>query len=206
MLAREFDDMTGPFALVFWFLPGCVPVLESPQDSEDTAPDWVAPENSWPTAMPPDGLAAEGFAQGQVPPDFLLLDQYGAQVALWQFYGLVVVVDLSTMWCAPCRQIAGGIEETYEAYKDQGFIYLSVLSQNLDNQPPTLDDLVEWAEYYGITAPILSDDGSYTGQVVTDNSFPRLMVIDRTLRIANPNVQPIDDATVRKEVEAVLDP
>jgi len=193
----------APSLLLFQVLTGCVPVLTSPQDT-DTGPDWVAPDNDWPSTPPPEGTVGEGFAEGQIPPDFRLLDQTGDIVSLWQFYGLVVVVDLSTMWCAPCRALAADVEATWNDYRDQGFVYVTVLSQDVDGQVPDVPDLQDWASYYGITAPILADDGSYTGRVVTNNTFPRLLLLDLDLRIVENDIQPTDDATVRAAVDGLL--
>jgi peroxiredoxin len=194
-----------PVVAVTLLATACTPVLHSPDDQDDTGSDiWVAPENTWPSAMPPDDLEGTGFATGEVPPDFRLPDQFGDTVSLWQFYGLVVVVDVSTMWCAPCQEIASGVEDTYQHYKDQGFVYLTVLPQNLDGEVPTGDDLEDWADYYGISAPILADSTSWTYDVVPDKSYPRLLVIGRDLRVADAEVTPTTDSAVRDAVEQEL--
>ena len=51
-------------------------------------------------------LAQEGFREGQVIPDMRLMDQYGDEVSAWQFYGMVIALDFSTEWCAPCQELA----------------------------------------------------------------------------------------------------
>lgn len=182
----------------------CTPHLTSPAGNLDTAP-WVAPENTWSTATPPDDLVGEGFSEGQVPPDFRMTDQLGDTVALWQFWGQVVVVDISTMWCAQCRTLAAGVDETWLAYRDQGFMYLTVLAQDLEHAVPDVDDLVEWAEYYDITAPVLSDDEGWSASAVPDGVYPRVLVLDRELRVAVANVVPAEDAAIRAAVEALLE-
>ena len=74
---------------------GCVPELTSPAGTVLEVSDYTAPENSWPMGeAPPASLAAEGFGSGQVVPDMRLMDQYGDEVSLWQFYGLVVALVL----------------------------------------------------------------------------------------------------------------
>ena len=79
---------------------GCVPVLVSPDGGASAGP-WEAPDNTWPMNEPPEGLTATTMAAGEVVPEFRLADQFGATVSLWQFYGMVVIVDVST-GCA-CR-------------------------------------------------------------------------------------------------------
>jgi thiol-disulfide isomerase/thioredoxin len=138
-------------------LAGCVPVLES----GDLGPHepWAAPDNGWPVGTPPEDLRGEGFYVGQVIPDFRLVDQYGDTVSMWQFHGQVVVVDVSTMWCGPCRELARHAEPLYQEYVDAGLIYVTVLPENVHGGEPTVDDLGLWADQYDLTSPVVADPG-----------------------------------------------
>lgn len=183
---------------------GCVPVLVT-EDTGDTGdcPSWTAPTNDWPTATPPACLEGQGFSAGEVIPDFRLPDQRGQTVSLWQFFGDVVLVDISTMWCGPCRELAYETQATYEDYADSGFMYVTILAEDNDGQPPDTDDLVTWADYYGIEAPIVGDgDKAFSGQVVFDGTYPRLLLVDRELRV----IEEVDanDQAVRAAIEAAL--
>jgi thiol-disulfide isomerase/thioredoxin len=187
-------------------LLACVPVLVSEEAAVDAGP-WVAPTNSWPTSPPPEGLTAEGFEEGEVVPDFRLMDQFGAEVSLWQFYGSVVVLDISTMWCAPCQQLALGVQEVADTYKDQGFFYLTVFPEDQDGDVrdpliPDQEDLQGWANYYDIAEPLLSDDEGYAAQVVTEG-YPVVLVIDRQMKSTGPRESPSEEqivATVEEEL------
>lgn len=183
---------------------GCVPVLTSPEGTLDSSSVWVAPTNGWPLAQPPADLEEEGFSEGEVPPDMRLMDQNGQEVSLWQFYGSVVVVDVSTMWCGPCKALAAGVDETWLEYKDQGFMYLTVLPEDNVGEIPDQADLNEWATTYEITAPVLSDDQGYSYIIEPSGSYPTVMVLDRDMRVAEDRVEPAEDATVRTVVEALL--
>src|SRR5688500_8285864 len=102
---------------------GCVPRLYTPE-SELVLADWEPPENSWETGAPAADLVGEGYAVGDVVPDFRLLDQHGDEVSLWQFYGSVVLLDVSTIWCGPCQDLAWDTEATWTDFRDEGFVYL----------------------------------------------------------------------------------
>jgi thiol-disulfide isomerase/thioredoxin len=181
---------------------GCVPRLYT-QDADEPW-SWEAPDNQWESREPPAGTRGDGFSEGQIVPDFLLRDQFGDDVSLWQFYGNVVVLDISTMWCAPCQELAQHTEETVQDYAGEEFVYVTVLQEDPEGDPPGVDDLVEWAELFGITAPVL-DDGTKqaTGTAVFQGQYPAVLVIDRQLRVAE-RVNPIEDAEVRKAIEAAL--
>lgn len=181
---------------------GCVPVLTSPQDTGGSA--WTAPENSWPVSTPPDDLVGEGYGQGQVFPDFLLMDQHGDPVSMWQFYGNVVVVDVSTMWCGPCAELADHVDETWADYKSQGFMYLTLLPEDNVAEVPDLEDLQRWASDHSITAPVLSDDAGISALITPNGEYPAIMVIDRDMTVAEDRVNPADDATIRALVESLL--
>ncbi len=191
-------------ALPTLFLAACTPHLYSPVDSGETEWSWEAPENGWATGAPPEGLVGEGYNVGEVVPDFLLMDQHGDMVSLWQFYGQVIVLDHSTFWCAVCQDLAWDVDHTWLEYADQGFMYLTLLSQDDNGEVPDIAVLQEWADYFGITAPVLADDAGIADIVVGAEGFPRLQVIDREMRMANDQITPTTDAQIRQEVEALL--
>jgi peroxiredoxin len=182
-------------------LAGCAPHLYT---NGAGAEDWVPPTNGWSLTEPPADLQPAGWQPGQVAPDFRLTDQFGDDVSLWQFYGNVVLLDVSTMWCAPCQTIAADAEETWRDFEDQGFVYVTVLHEDEHNEPPDLEDVNRWADAFGITAPVLADpDRSGTGSSVTQGQYPSMMVIGRDM-VVDERVVDLTDAGVRKAIEASL--
>lgn len=183
---------------------GCVPVLES--DGGPVDQQWVAPENTWPLDAPPyDAAQPTGFFRGDVVPDFRLVDQHGDEVSLWQFYGHVVVVDISTMWCRPCQQLAEGAEETYLDFVDHDVMYITVLPENVHGQPPTVEDLNTWADYFELSAPVVTDPGKgWSAPAVPGNQYPFVAVLDRELVVQAVLTTPVTDERVRVELEALV--
>jgi len=202
-----------PTLIVLGLSTGCVPNLVTPDtydeggDTEDSW-TWEAPTNDWCVGEPEQGLVAEGFEVGQVPPDFRMADQKGQTLSLWQFYGKVVVLDISAIWCAPCQDLAQGTQETVEHFADDEFMYVTLLSQDLENNAPDHEDLNLWGDTFAISgAPIIGDDSdmTYTGPPIDQNAgqLPILLVIDPTMRVAQ-QVTPPSDENLRIAVENVL--
>jgi thiol-disulfide isomerase/thioredoxin len=189
---------------LFLCLVGCVPVLTTPPGAgDDTGGDWVVPSNSWGVEIPPDDLEGEGLAEGEVAPDFRLDDQFGAEVSLWQFYGSVIVLDVSTMWCSPCQKLARGAQAIADAYRDQGFVYVTLLSQDLGSDVPDQAELQSWGDSFDLTEPILADNAGYSDQVVPDGAFPGVLLIGRDMRVIG-EIDPATDETIIAAVEDAL--
>ncbi len=197
----------------------CAPRLYTPIDTADTsgvvdsaAASWVAPTNGWPMTTPPAGLVAEGWAPGQVVPDVRASDAAGDEVSLWQFYGLTVLVDISTMWCGPCQDLGAGSEKIYQDFKDEGFLYVTILHEDVDNGDLDADELSQWAglptpsaeqPYDTITAPVLADFRGAGGSLaaVENGQYPVALIVGPDLRVVE-RVDPVTDAQIETLLEA----
>lgn len=93
---------------------------------------------------------------GSQPCNFELLDQNDEMVSLYDFYGSVVILDLSAMWCGPCQIAGSDVQGTIERFAEHDVRYITVLVDNLQGNPPALSDVQSWASNLGIeTEPIL---------------------------------------------------
>ena len=179
---------------------GCVPDLTGEAEEPYV---WTEPTNSWPVQQPPEDLTGEGFFVGQVPFDFRLLDQHGDEVSLWQFYGDVILMDISTMWCGPCQQIAEDVDETWKDYAEEGFTYLTILPEDHQGGSVDNDDLNQWADNFEITSPILADTEGYGYTVEPEQVWPVVMLIDRKMKVLVERVSP-NDHSIREAIEDAL--
>jgi thiol-disulfide isomerase/thioredoxin len=190
---------------------GCTPHLYS-EDATTTQTvtntTWTAPDNSWPSSSPPTGIEGEGFEVGDTPFDFRLKDQFEDTLSLWQLSGYTIVMDVSTIWCAPCQEIAADAEETYLEYLekfDGKFIYLTILPENLEGDNPELEDLNLWADTFGLTSPVVADpDKTYTYDLVSDGTYPKLLVISPEM-VFTKRIDPPSDANLRNYLDTLTD-
>lgn len=179
---------------------GCTPHLKSSARATCGGEEL---QNTWNKSVPPQTLVSEGSAKGQVAADFCMVDQHGDKTSLWQFYGDLILLDISTMWCAPCQLIAKDVDETWKDYADQGFTYLTMLPENLKRGSVDVDDLNEWADGFDITAPILADNEGYGYSVEPQRQWPAVILIDRDMTVLVERVTPSDEA-IRDAIEEAL--
>ena len=128
-------------------------------------------------------LAGTGIWEGDTAYNFELMDQHGALVSLYDFHGCVVVLDLVTQWCGPCKDAAPLLEAIHQ---DMGpdVVVLAVLLETSDGEPPAVEHAQWWAESFGLTHPVLAD--TYASQYnYTGGVFPTLVVLDRDMTIVD---------------------
>lgn len=191
----------GEFMLLL-LLWGCIPVLTSAKDSAETS-CWMTANNTWPSSTPRN-LQATGFRLGQTPPDMCMLDQHGDMVSMWQFYGQVVVLDVSAEWCAPCQELAKEVDEVWHTYKDRDVIYLTILTEDNSSEVPDQSVLEHWATQFSVSAPVLADSEEYRNDLVPNGAYPRLYILNRQLEIVVDGLNPATDASIRAAIESEL--
>lgn len=139
-------------------------------------------------------------AVGDVMPNFRLRDQCGDYVELWDFYGAYLVLDTSQSDCGPCRSMAEAEEAFLTELRAEGIdVRVITLMGNGLSEPygtPPESTVSEWIESYGLTDPVLYDEG-YAYAIFPDfieayngDSFgyPAWMVVDPQMQVLHGNV------------------
>jgi thiol-disulfide isomerase/thioredoxin len=156
------------------------------------------PDNEWwhvaAEDMPAD-LEGTGRSTGDVAPNFTLVDQNGDEVELYQFYGQVIMLDVFAQWCGPCQDMAPHGQSAVEDYGEQGFVLLAIMEENTQGRAPGADDIQDWADSYGLTHPVLADEGYSQGSYVVAG-YPTLVVIDRDMTIAHEDLWPFSATAI----------
>jgi len=107
-------------------------------------------------------------------PDFLLPDLNGQVVRLSQLKGKVVMLNIWTTWCPPCRKEMPTMERLYQRLKSADFVMLAV-SQDVDGKNTVLPYLQEG----GLTFPVLLDVNGEIGKKYGVTGYPETFIIDR---------------------------
>jgi hypothetical protein len=156
---------------------GCIADAATPDDSADTA---VSTELE--LQFDPD--ECRNRLENHVC-NMNLMDQHGNRVDLYDYYGSVILLDFSAMWCYPCQQAAYDHNDMVNDFAGQDFVYITVLLENFQRQTPTQDDLISWADQFEIESPILQGRTTLYGQDEKEQwafgGYPAFVIIDRDM-------------------------
>jgi peroxiredoxin len=171
----------------------------------DGGGDLYGPDNAWPHALAadvPSDLAGDGWYAGDTAYNFTLKDQNGDDVELYQFHGMMVVLDVFAVWCGPCNDLAPEGEEVWQELQDRGVIYLALTQEDANGNAPTVETAEQWAATHGLTHPILADESASQGEyAVIGGGFPTFPVVGPDGIILTNDLFPPTVA----DVEALLD-
>jgi peroxiredoxin len=125
-----------------------------------------------------DPPSARGTLSGLAGPS--LLDQ-NKQVALGDFPGQVVVINIWGSWCGPCRGEMDDLEQLYTSTKAQGATVLGIDVRD------TASAALDFAHDRHITYPLIFDEFSRSLSALNGyprNVVPSTILLDRQHRVA----------------------
>lgn len=130
-------------------------------------------------------LVAAARRSPGLAPDFAVPDLAGQAVRLSALRGKVVVLNLWTTWCPPCREEMPSMERLYQKLGPQGLVLLAV-SQD-DGGQAVVEPFVKGM---GLTFPVLVDPEHQVGSAYGVWGYPETFIIDREGRIAERVIGP----------------
>lgn len=147
---------------------------------------WSVP-TGWPQCLAQaeaDGVTGDGYRKGKVVPNFTMEDQNGQELQFHQFYSMVVIVDISAGWCAPCNESAATAEDFYVTYSGSGVLLVHLMTEDWYGQDADVAFLGEWASTHGLSFPVIrEEEGVY--EALYDEGYiegiPSYFVYDRSM-------------------------
>lgn len=143
-------------------------------------------------------------ADRQPAPDISGETLDGEQLALSDFRGQVVVLNVWGSWCSPCRAEAPNLVAVAEDTADQGVQFLGINTRDLDRVPAQ-----RFEETYEVPYPSLYDpDGrlllEFPAGSLNPQAIPTTLVVDRQGRIAARALKPLTEQELRDVLDPVL--
>lgn len=132
-----------------------------------------------------DGTVTEfEIEERQAPVAFEGVLEDGTEVSSDDYAGEVLVVNFWYAECPPCRAEAPLLEQTHQAYREQGVEFLGV---NVRNQA---DTALAFSRTFGVTYPSIMDADTGSAQLafagtVAPNAVPTTLILDKQGRVAS---------------------
>jgi thiol-disulfide isomerase/thioredoxin len=123
------------------------------------------------------GPARAGTELSLPAPAFELPTRAGAQVALQDLRGQVVMINFWASWCGPCRQEFPVLEQMYRKYRPLGFTLLAV---NVESDPA---DAERFLAGVPVTFPVAFDADNRVSGAYGVSAMPTTLIVDRKGRV-----------------------
>lgn len=138
-------------------------------------------------------------AQRQLAPDAVGFDLNGDPLALSDYAGQVVVLNVWASWCAPCRAEAGALEEVAVQLEGEGVQFIGL------NTRDSRAAAQAFIRNYGVTYPSMVDTDGRIQLLFNDSlppqAIPSTIVIDQQGRVAARALGTVTAATLRAMIE-----
>jgi peroxiredoxin len=144
-----------------------------------TEPPAPAPQVSQPPAPPPaqpvvDPSLPVGPKVGLRAPDFTLQALDGKTYQLSALVGRPVLINYWATWCIPCKGELPILEKLYHEYRQKGMVIISVNAIDQDS----VDKVQGIVDQFGMTFPVLLDQGSQFANLYQAIFFPTTVLVD----------------------------
>ena len=136
-------------------------------------------------ATPPVGLRV-----GNTAPDFTLKSLEGDTVSLSDYRGQPILVNFWATWCGPCVIELPEMQETYETYRERGFVILAVDVQEGASRVQSFVDA------RGLTFPVLLDAEGQVAHSYRIRGLPTSYFVHSDGTILGTQIGPVDRAWI----------
>lgn len=148
-----------------------------------------------------DGMAV-GAREGNIAPDFELLDLEGNAVALEEYRGRTVMINFWTTWCKVCKTEMPHVEKLNEHYGGESGD-VAILTVNVTSQELNAEHVSQYVAEQGFRFPVALDERGSVEEAYRIQAFPTTFVIDREGVIRERFLGAISFSDMKKRIERV---
>ena len=138
---------------------------------------------------------------GDAAIDFTYPDKDGNNVALSDFIGSVVYVDVWATWCGPCRAEMPFLHDLEAEYSDKNVTFIGV-SVDVEKNRQVWLDMMKEKDMKGVQ--IFADGWSQITKDYAINGIPRFMLFDTEGNVSNLNADRPSSDDIRPALDALL--
>lgn len=131
-------------------------------------------------------------------PDFQLTALDGSSINLGAERGQVVVVNFFASWCAPCRQEAADLQQSWRDYQDRGVQFFGIAYKDADSKAQAFLD------EFDVTYPSAVERDNQTARLYGLTGVPETFVIDQQGLLVRHFLGPISQAQLSQELDRLL--
>jgi len=138
--------------------------------------------------------------EGSPVPLFRLTALDGSTIDLETQRDQVVVVNFYASWCAPCRQEAADLEQSWRSYQDQGVQFYGIAYKDASSAASSFLD------EFGVTFPSAVDPSNRTARAYGVTGVPETFVIDQAGNLVHHFVGPVTENSLSQAISQALAP
>ncbi|HZP54572.1 TlpA disulfide reductase family protein [Actinocrinis sp.] len=126
----------------------------------------------------------------------------GKKLALSDYRGKYVVVNIWGSWCGPCRLEAPALEETYEQYQAKGVQFLGINVRDVNSAALAFvaDDHITYPSLQDPSETLLLEFKT----VVPPTNIPSSIIVDRDGKIATRIIGGTTEPQLKQALDKVL--
>ena len=129
----------------------------------------------------------------------------GEELALADYRGKVVVLNVWGSWCAPCRAEAPNLRKVSEDTADRGVQFVGINTRDLDVANAQAFDRGFNIEYPSLYDPSGKLILKFPENSLSPQAIPSTLILDREGRIAVRALKPLAEEELRKALEPVIE-
>lgn len=126
-----------------------------------------------------------GLKKGDYAPDFEIETIDGELLRLSDYRGKTVILNFWATWCPPCRAEMPDMQKVHEDFD------VAILAVNEIDTEASMNDVTAFIDEFGLTFPVLLDEGLLVGSKYQAMSFPTTYLIDKDGRVFDIAVGPL---------------